>query len=108
MWVLKLGNTREQFEGYNSLVCQVPGELMISAQAGSHSFDASNMNMTHYVGFFSFGRKLSWRAVRWVNELLPELDTNIDRLTGNEFLSEYENITVCKTFVYFPHPDISK
>jgi len=74
-------------------VKKVPGELMISAQTGSHSFDASNMNMTHYVGFFSFGRKLSWRAVRWVNELLPELDTKIDRLTGNEFLSEHENIT---------------
>jgi len=73
---------------------QVPGELMISAHSGAHSFDAANMNMTHYVGFFSFGRKLSWRSVHWVNELLPELDTNVDRLTGNIFTSEHENITV--------------
>ena len=72
------------------LVCQVPGELMIYAQAGSHSFDVSRMNMTHYVGLFSFGRKLSWRAVGWVNELLPELDMNVDRLTGNVFVYEHE------------------
>lgn len=78
-----------------SLVWQVPGELMISAHSGSHSFDATSMNMTHYVGFFSFGRKTSWRSVHWVNEMLPALDSNIDRLTGQVFPSEYENITVC-------------
>ncbi|XP_073394971.1 protein disulfide isomerase-like 5-4 [Physcomitrium patens] len=74
-------------------VKKVPGELMISAHSGSHSFDATSMNMTHYVGFFSFGRKTSWRSVHWVNEMLPALDSNIDRLTGQVFPSEYENIT---------------
>ena len=68
---------------------------MISAHSGAHSFDAAHMNMSHYVGFFSFGRKASWRSVHWVNDMLPELDTNIDRLTGNMFTSEHENITVC-------------
>jgi hypothetical protein len=68
---------------------------MISAHSGAHSFDAAHMNMTHYVGFFSFGRKTSWRSVHWANDMLPELDTNTDRLTGNVFTSEHENITVC-------------
>lgn len=54
---------------------------MISAHSGAHSFDAAHMNMTHYVGFFSFGRKTSWRSVHWTNDMLPELDTNTDRLT---------------------------
>ncbi|KAG0625487.1 hypothetical protein M758_2G059200 [Ceratodon purpureus] len=74
-------------------VKKVPGELMISAHSGAHSFDAAHMNMTHYVGFFSFGRKTSWRSVHWANDMLPELDTNVDRLTGNIFTSEHENIT---------------
>lgn len=67
---------------------------MISAHSGAHSFDASQMNMTHYVGSFSFGHKASWRMVSWVNELLPELDSSADRLTGVVFTSEHENITV--------------
>lgn len=68
---------------------------MISAHSCAHSFDASQMNMTHYVGSFSFGHKASWRMVQWVNELLPELDSSADRLTGVVFTSEHENITVC-------------
>lgn len=81
-------------------ILQVPGELMISAHSGAHSFDASQMNMTHYVGSFSFGHKMSWRMVQWVNELLPELDSSTDRLTGVVFTSEHENITVCCDHFY--------
>jgi hypothetical protein len=75
-------------------VKKVPGELMISAHSGSHSFDAAKMNMTHRVGLFSFGNKHSWRSMKGVNHLFPELDSDVDRLTGEFFVSEHENITV--------------
>ena len=67
---------------------------MISAHSGAHSFDASSMNMTHYVSSFTFGRKGSWRTVKDIKNLLPELDSDNDRLTGEVFTSEHENITV--------------
>jgi thiol-disulfide isomerase/thioredoxin len=76
-------------------VKKVPGELMISAHSGAHSFDAAKMNMTHHVGLFSFGNKQSWRSLKDANRLLPELDSDIDHLTGEFFISEHENITVC-------------
>ncbi len=68
---------------------------MISAHSGAHSFDAAKMNMTHHVGLFSFGNKQSWRSMKDANRLLPELDSDIDHLTGEFFISEHENITVC-------------
>ncbi|CAM6045721.1 unnamed protein product [Sphagnum compactum] len=74
-------------------VKKVPGELMISAHSGAHSFDAAKMNMTHHVGLFSFGNKQSWRSMKDANRLLPELDSDIDHLTGEFFISEHENIT---------------
>ncbi|KAH8971895.1 hypothetical protein BDL97_02G166700 [Sphagnum fallax] len=74
-------------------VKKVPGELMISAHSGSHSFDAAKMNMTHRVGLFSFGNKHSRRSMKGVNHLFPELDSDVDRLTGEFFVSDHENIT---------------
>ncbi|KAJ7514354.1 hypothetical protein O6H91_23G040500 [Diphasiastrum complanatum] len=74
-------------------VKKVPGNLIIAARSGSHSFDASAMNMTHFVAYFSFGRKLSWRMVKEFRRLAPYLEAKEERLTEGAFISEHENIT---------------
>lgn len=74
-------------------VKKIPGNLMISAHSGAHSFDASLMNLTHYVTDFSFGRKLSWRMAKEVMRLTPQLDVGGDQLPGRVYISEHENIT---------------
>lgn len=74
-------------------VKKVPGNLMISAHSGSHSFDASTMNMTHYVSDFSFGRKLPLNKLREVLRLTPQLVSPGDHLPVKVYVSEHENIT---------------
>lgn len=74
-------------------VKKVPGNLMISAHSGSHSFDVSMMNMTHYVSDFSFGRKLSWKLLKEVTRLTPQLVAPGDHLPMRVYVSEHENIT---------------
>eukprot|EP00250_Pteridium_aquilinum_P028212 c36775_g1_i1 orf=195-1649(+) len=74
-------------------VKKVPGNLMISARSGSHSFDVSTMNMTHYVSDFSFGRKLSWKMLKEVTRLTPQLVSPGDHLPVRVYVSEHENIT---------------
>mgnify|MGYP006962888556 FL=1 len=73
---------------------QVPGNLIISAHSGSHSFDASMMNTTHYVSDFSFGRRLPLKMVQEVTRLTPELVSTGDHLPVKIYVSEHENITV--------------
>ena len=73
---------------------QVPGNLIISAHSGSHSFDASMMNTTHYVSDFSFGRRLPLKMVQEVTRLTPEFAPSGDRLPVKVYVSEHENITV--------------
>ena len=47
----------------------------------------------------------SWRMVQWVNDLLPELDSGTDRVTGVVFTSEHENIAVCcDHFIFYDEP----
>ena len=79
------------------LFFQVPGELVISAVSGSHSFDASRMNMTHFVNHLSFGRLISDRLLTDMKRLLPYLGLSHDRLNGKWFVNEGKfaaNVTV--------------
>ncbi|XP_024515759.1 protein disulfide isomerase-like 5-4 [Selaginella moellendorffii] len=76
---------------------KVPGNIIISAHSGSHSFDASAMNMTHYVSQFSFGRELNFWMRRELYRIYPHLasvyDTVEANLTGRIYVSQHENIT---------------
>ncbi|KAH7285273.1 hypothetical protein KP509_33G019900 [Ceratopteris richardii] len=74
-------------------VKKVPGNLMISAHSGSHSFDVSTMNMTHYVSDFSFGRRLPLNKLKEVMRLTPQLVSQGDHLPVKVYVSEHENIT---------------
>eukprot|EP00850_Spirogloea_muscicola_P010995 SM000066S20470 [mRNA] locus=s66:561351:566363:+ [translate_table: standard] len=81
-----------KIEGF-VLVKKVPGNLMVSASSGSHSFDPASMNMSHAVDHLSFGRKLArWRQDE-LRRLTPHLPQLPDRLTGNLFVSHHDNLT---------------
>jgi hypothetical protein len=73
---------------------QVPGNLIVSAHSGSHSFDATAMNMSHVISYFTFGKRLSWQMLKEVNRLTPYLGAGIDRLTGKPYITDHENVTV--------------
>eukprot|EP00271_Cylindrocystis_brebissonii_P010874 TRINITY_DN27304_c0_g1_i1.p1 TRINITY_DN27304_c0_g1~~TRINITY_DN27304_c0_g1_i1.p1 ORF type:complete len:515 (-),score=67.19 TRINITY_DN27304_c0_g1_i1:124-1668(-) len=75
------------------LVKKVPGNLMVSAHSGAHSFDASTMNLTHLVHQFSFGRPLSMRRMDQVVRLLPYVPESAARMAQHFFLSEHDNVT---------------
>ncbi|KAH9308015.1 hypothetical protein KI387_035926, partial [Taxus chinensis] len=75
-------------------VKKVPGNLIISAHSGSHSFDAAAMNMSHVISHFSFGKKLSWKLLKEVNRLSPYVGASIDRLSGKPYIANHENVTI--------------
>ncbi|GFP89994.1 protein disulfide-isomerase 5-3 [Phtheirospermum japonicum] len=68
-------------------VKKVPGNLIVSARSASHSFDASQMNMSHVISHFSFGKKISTREMSDVKRVLPYLGRSHDRLTGLSYIS---------------------
>ncbi|KAF8409522.1 hypothetical protein HHK36_005599 [Tetracentron sinense] len=68
-------------------VKKVPGNLVISARSGAHSFDASQMNMSHVISHLSFGKKISLRVLNEVKEVIPYLGGSHDRLNGRAYIS---------------------
>jgi len=67
-------------------VKKVPGNLVISAHSGAHSFDASQINISHVISHFSFGKRLSTKALTELKRLTPYLGANYDRLTGRSYI----------------------
>ncbi|KAI8557637.1 hypothetical protein RHMOL_Rhmol04G0025500 [Rhododendron molle] len=65
---------------------KVPGSLVISARSGSHSFDASKMNMSHIISHLSFGKKISPAAMRDMKRVLPYLGVSHDKLNGRDYI----------------------
>ncbi|XP_027348686.1 protein disulfide-isomerase 5-4-like isoform X2 [Abrus precatorius] len=83
-------------EGYVR-VKKVPGNLIISARSDAHSFDASQMNMSHVINNLSFGRKLTPRAMSDVKRLIPYIGSSHDRLNGRSFINTRDleaNVTI--------------
>ncbi|KAF7833868.1 protein disulfide-isomerase 5-4 [Senna tora] len=83
-------------EGYVR-VKKVPGNLIISARSDAHSFDASQMNMSHVINHLSFGRKLSPRVMSDVKRLIPYVGISHDRLNGRSFINNRDlgaNVTI--------------
>ncbi|KAF3617655.1 putative Early nodulin-like protein 9, partial [Capsicum annuum] len=52
-------------------VKKVPGNLIISARSASHSFDASQMNISHVISSFSFGKTITPKVMRDIKLLPP-------------------------------------
>ncbi|KHN46530.1 Protein disulfide-isomerase 5-4 [Glycine soja] len=83
-------------EGYVR-VKKVPGNLIISARSDAHSFDASQMNMSHFINNLSFGKKVTPRAMSDVKLLIPYIGSSHDRLNGRSFTNTHDlgaNVTI--------------
>ncbi|KAL4554049.1 hypothetical protein LXL04_037494 [Taraxacum kok-saghyz] len=78
-------------------VKKVPGNLVISARSGSHSFDASLMNMSHVITAFSFGKRINPKVMSDMKRILPYIGVSHDKLNGQAYLTDPEdraNVTV--------------
>lgn len=79
-------------------VKKVPGNLIVSARSGSHSFDASKMNMSHVIYHFSFGKRILPRVMSDVKKIIPYLGASHDRLSGQSYVTQDEasnaNVTI--------------
>ncbi|KAA0046496.1 protein disulfide-isomerase 5-4-like [Cucumis melo var. makuwa] len=85
-----------RIEGYVRLK-KVPGSLVIAARSESHSFDASQMNMSHIISHLSFGRKISPKAFSDAKQLIPYIGISHDRLNGRSFINQRDlgaNVTI--------------
>ncbi|XP_028807665.1 protein disulfide-isomerase 5-4 [Neltuma alba] len=85
-----------RIEGYVR-VKKVPGNLIISARSDAHSFDASQMNMSHVIHHLSFGRRILPRVMSDVKRLIPHVGISHDRLNGRSFINNRdlgENVTI--------------
>ncbi|CAL0322707.1 unnamed protein product [Lupinus luteus] len=68
-------------------VKKVPGNLIISARSDAHSFDVSQMNMSHVIHHLSFGRKVSPTVMSDAKRLIPYIGSSHDRLNGRSFIN---------------------
>ncbi|KAK9938405.1 hypothetical protein M0R45_015146 [Rubus argutus] len=85
-----------RIEGYVR-VKKVPGNLIISAHSGTHSFDASQMNMSHVISHLSFGRTIAPKVMSDVKRLIPYLGRSHERLNGRSFINHRDigaNVTI--------------
>uniref|UniRef100_A0A2P2KUD2 Endoplasmic reticulum vesicle transporter C-terminal domain-containing protein n=1 Tax=Rhizophora mucronata TaxID=61149 RepID=A0A2P2KUD2_RHIMU len=85
-----------RIEGYVR-VKKVPGNLIFAARSGAHSFDASQMNMSHVISHLSFGIKISPKKMSDAKRLIPYLGRSHDRLNGRSFINHRAidaNVTV--------------
>ncbi|KAL0754402.1 hypothetical protein Bca101_092070 [Brassica carinata] len=85
-----------RIEGYMR-VKKVPGNLMVSARSGSHSFDSSQMNMSHVVNHLSFGKRILPEAFSDLKRLAPYLGGSHNRLDERSFINQHDlgpNVTI--------------
>ncbi|XP_057529195.1 protein disulfide isomerase-like 5-4 [Amaranthus tricolor] len=68
-------------------VKKVPGNLIVSARSGSHSFDASKMNMSHIISHLSFGKRITPKVMSDVKRIIPYLGASHDRLSGRSYIT---------------------
>ncbi|CAA0813943.1 Protein disulfide-isomerase 5-4 [Striga hermonthica] len=82
-------------------VKKVPGNLLVSARSASHSFDPSQMNMSHIISHFSFGKKITPREMSDMKRVLPYLGGSHDRLTGQSYISNPSDSDVNVTIEHY-------
>ncbi|KAM7504143.1 hypothetical protein LguiB_003047 [Lonicera macranthoides] len=79
-------------------VKKVPGNLVISARSGAHSFDASQVNISHFISHLSFGKTVSPKTLSDLKRLHPYIGGNHDRLSGHTHFTHFSdsnaNITI--------------
>ncbi|GAB2277841.1 Protein disulfide-isomerase 5-4 [Dionaea muscipula] len=79
-------------------VKKVPGNLIITAHSGSHSFDASRINVSHFISHLTFGKKITPRVMSDVKRILPYIGASHERLNGQTYITQHEtseaNVTI--------------
>ncbi|KAK1418045.1 hypothetical protein QVD17_27182 [Tagetes erecta] len=78
-------------------VKKVPGNLIISASSGSHSFDASKMNVSHVISTLCFGSIVTPMMMSDIKRLGPYLGVGHNRLNGQAYIASTEdraNVTI--------------
>ncbi|KMZ69428.1 Protein disulfide isomerase [Zostera marina] len=75
-----------RIEGF-VLVNKVPGNLLISANSLAHSFDPSQINVSHVISYFGFGTKPPPTSLYELRRLRPNLGESYNRLAGKSFLT---------------------
>lgn len=77
-------------------VKKVPGNLVISARSGAHSFDASQMNMSHVITNLSFGKKITPKVMSDINRVLPYIGQSHNKLHNQAYITHGgdSNITI--------------
>ncbi|CAM8986943.1 hypothetical protein QQ045_007347 [Rhodiola kirilowii] len=78
-------------------VKKVPGNLIVSARSESHSFEASQMNMSHLISHFAFGKRINSRTLSDMQRLAPYVGRSYDRLNGQAYFTSSElkeNVTI--------------
>ncbi|KAI7736191.1 hypothetical protein M8C21_007972, partial [Ambrosia artemisiifolia] len=78
-------------------VKKVPGNLIITASSGSHSFDASRMNMSHVISTLSFGSAITPMMMSDLKRLGPHLGVGHNRLNGQAYMTKPQdsaNVTI--------------
>ncbi|KAH9624216.1 hypothetical protein KSS87_014212 [Heliosperma pusillum] len=83
----------------------VPGNLVVSARSGSHSFDASKMNVSHFITELSFGLRLSPRMLSDLKRIEPYLGASHERLSGQSYITQDQDsdANVTATVVWYHH-----
>ncbi|XP_050219593.1 protein disulfide isomerase-like 5-4 [Mercurialis annua] len=85
-----------RIEGYVR-VKKVPGNLIISARSGAHSFDPSQMNLSHVISHLSFGMKALPNVMIEAKRLIPYIGGSHDKLNGRSFINHRDvdaNVTI--------------
>ncbi|XP_059664724.1 protein disulfide isomerase-like 5-4 [Cornus florida] len=82
-------------------VKKVPGNLVISARSGAHSFDASQMNMSHFISHLSFGKKISPRVMSDMKRVLPYLGGSHDKLNGQAYMTNPDDTNANVTIEHY-------
>uniref|UniRef100_A0A161WRJ9 Thioredoxin domain-containing protein n=1 Tax=Daucus carota subsp. sativus TaxID=79200 RepID=A0A161WRJ9_DAUCS len=74
----------------------VPGNLVFAARSGSHSFDASQMNMSHIITRLTFGKKITPKGMTDVSRVLPYIGQSHNKLYNQAYITHRAdaNITI--------------
>lgn len=80
---------------FHVLYMQVPGSIIVSAHSESHSFDASQINMSHVISSFNFGKKVTPKTMSDLKRLRQYIESH-DKLAGKSYINveDRANVTV--------------
>ncbi|GJY98683.1 disulfide isomerase-like protein 5-4 [Tanacetum coccineum] len=76
-------------------VKKVPGSIVVSPRSESHSFDASQINMSHVISSFNFGKKVTPKTMSDLKRLRHYIESH-DKLAGKSYINveDRTNVTI--------------